>query len=207
VDAYVANTVEMRALDLREHEEDLAAMRRNYEIEIAGLKKRLELQESALRDKDARAEDLLKTISRKEEENLTFHSQVLRMSASSDENKSKKMEEFYQELMKTEAAQGESWQKRHAALEQEYEHRQQLLAAKQIELDACEHRLLGEEESLKKRTTDVEIKTHHLMEEYRKKQGEIEDLKTSLQRSVTELVRQYQARLRGADTEQTPHPR
>ena len=205
VDAYVANTVELRALDLREHEEDLAAMRRNYEIEIAGLKKRLELQENALHDKDARAEDLLKTIARKEEENLTFHSQVLRMSASSDENKSKKMEEFYQELMKSEAAQTDSWQKRRTALEEESENRQKLLTARQAEIDAVQRRLLDEEELLKKRTTDVEIKSNHLMQEYRKKQQEIEDLKAALQQSITDLVRQYQARLRGADTEKTPN--
>lgn len=207
LDAYVANTLELRALDLREHEEDLASMRRNYEIEIAGLKKRLELQDSSMRDKDARAEDLLKTIARKEEENLAFHSQVLRMSASSDENKSKKMEEFYQELMKSEASQTDSWQKRHTALEQENEHRQKILTAKQTELDAGQHRLLGEEDALRKKTTDLEIKSQHLTQEYRKKQQEIEDLKASLQRSITELVRQYQSRLRGTDAEPTPRPR
>lgn len=208
VDAHLANTEERRALDLREHEDDLAAMRRHYEIELAGLKKRLELQENALRDKEAHAEDLLKTLARKEEENLNFHSQVLRMSASSDENKTKKMEEFYQELMKTEATQADSWQQRHVTLEQENEHRQKILALRQTELDAWENRRLGEEESLKKRGTDVEIKAQQLAQEYRKKQQEIEDLKASLQRSITDLVRQYQARLRGpADQEPTPRPR
>jgi chromosome segregation ATPase len=207
VDAHLANTEEMRALDLREHEDDLAAMRRHYEIELAGLKKRLELQDNALREKDMRVEELLKTLARKEEENLNFHSQVLRMSASSDEIKTKKMEEFYQELMKTEATQADSWQKRHLTLEQENEHRQKILAVRQTELDAWENRRMGEEEALKKRATDVELKSQQLVQEYRKKQQEIEDMKAELKRNITDLVRQYQSRLRGADPEPTPHPR
>jgi hypothetical protein len=204
---HLANVDERRTLALREHEEDLAAMRRQYEMELASLKKRLELQDNSLRDKDARAEDLLKTLARKEEENLNFHSQVLRMSATSDESKTKKMEEFYQELMKKEASLADSWQQRHLTLEQEHDHLQKILAARQGELDAWESRRLAEEESLKKRATDVEIKAQQLTQEYRKKQQEIEDLKTSLQRSVTDLVRQYQARLRGAGPEVTPQPR
>jgi chromosome segregation ATPase len=207
VDAHLANTEERRSLDLREHEEDLAAMRRHYEIELAGLQKRLELMEHALRDKETHAEELLKTLARKEEENLDFHAQVLRMSASSDETKTKKMEEFYQELMKTETTQADSWQQRHVALEQENEHRQKIIAARQGELDAWEKRRLEQEDALKKRATDVEIRAQQLAQEYRKKQQEIDDLKASLQRSITDLVRQYQSRLRGAEPEPTPHPR
>jgi hypothetical protein len=206
VDAFLANTEERCALDLREHEEDLAAMRRHYEIELAGLKKRLELQEHALRDKEAHAEELLKTLARKEEENLNFHAQVLRMSATSDESKTKKMEEFYQELMKTEATQADSWQQRHVALEQDNEHRQKIIAVRQGELDAWEKRRVNEEDALKKRATDVELKASQLAQEYRKKQQEIEDMKAELKRNITELVRQYQSRLRGADPEPTPHP-
>lgn len=208
IDARLANAAEMHDVELHKHEEDLAALRRHFEIELAGLKKRLEMNESALREKDARIDELLKTLARKEEENLNFHSQILRMSASSDEIKTKKMEEFYQELMKTEATQADSWQQRHVTLEQENEHRQKILAVRQTELDAWENRRLSEEESLKKRATDVEIKSQQLAQEYRKKQQEIEDLKASLQSSITDLVRQYQARLRGgADPEPTPHPR
>ena len=205
VNVHLANEEEMRSLDLREHQEDLAAMRRNYEIEAAGLKKRLELMENTLREKDARIEELMKTLARKEEESLNFHSSVLRMAASSDEIKAKKMEEFYQELMKTEAAKADSWQQRHVTLEAENESRLKIIALRQTELDAWENRRLGEEEALKKRSTDVEIKSSQLAQEYRKKQQEIEELKASLQASITELVRQYQARLRGADAE--AHPR
>jgi chromosome segregation ATPase len=207
VDALLANTEERRSQDRREHEEDLAAMRRQYELELAGVKKRLELMENALRDKEAYAEDLLKTLARKEEENLNFHAQVLRMSASSDESKTKKMEEFYQELMKSETAQADSWQQRHVALEKENESRQKIIAARQGELDVWEKRRLAEEEALHKKATDVEIKAQQLAQEYRKKQQEIDDLKASLQRSITDLVRQYQSRLRGAEPEPTPHPR
>ncbi len=206
IEAHLANLDEAREHARREREEDLAAMRRQYEMELASLKKRLELQESSLRDKDARAEELMKTIARKEEENLNFHSQVLRMSATSDESKTKKMEEFYQELMKKEGALAESWQARHLTLEKEHEHLQKILVARQSELDAWEQRRLGDEESLKKRTTDLEIKTQQLSSEYRKKQQEIEDLKASLQRSITDLVRQYQARLRGSGPEAAPTP-
>ncbi|MFI5363528.1 MAG: hypothetical protein ACHQ49_16290 [Elusimicrobiota bacterium] len=206
VDTFLASAEEMHLLEAREHESDLAAMRRHYELEIAGLKKRLSLQDSAIHDKDARIEELLKTLSRKEEENLNFHSEVLRMSASGDEIKTKKMGEFYQELMKKEASLADSWQQRHVVLEQEHENRQKVHAVRQAELDAWENRRISEEESLQKRTTDVDIKSTQLAQEYRKKQQEIDDLKASLQRSITDLVRQYQARLRGPDSESAPRP-
>lgn len=207
IDAHLNNLDELRAHDRREHEEDMAGMRRQYELELAGLKKRLELHEQAMREKDAHSADLLKTLAHKEEENLEFHSQVLRMSATSDETKSKKMEEFYQELLKKEAALADSWQQRHLTLEKEHQHLEKILASRQGELDAWENRRLSEEDALKKRTTDLEIKTQQLAQEYRKKQQEIEDLKASLQSGITDLVRQYQARLRGPDPAPTPGPR
>jgi predicted nucleic acid-binding Zn-ribbon protein len=88
------------------------------------------------------------------------------------------------------------WQQRHKSLEDEHTHLQQIIAAKQAELDAWEKRRLSEEDSLKRRNTDLEIKSQQLAQEYRKKQQEIEDLKGNLQHSITELVRQYQTRLR-----------
>ena len=203
VDSHLIN-IELRAHDRSEHADDLAAMRRQYEMELAALKKRLELEEQALHDRDVRIDDLLKTLARKEEENLEYHSQVLLMSAASDETKTRKMEEFYQELMKKEAALADSWQQRHMTLEREHGHLQKILSTRQVELDAWETRRLNEEESLKNRTTDLEIKTQELAQEYRKKQQEIEDLKTGLQRSITDLVRQYQTRLRGSGSEPAP---
>jgi chromosome segregation ATPase len=204
LDAYMANAEEMRQLAKREREEDLAAMRRQYEMELASLKKRLELQEISLREKDARAEDLMKTIARKEEENLNFHSQLLRMSAASDETKTRKMEEFYGELMKKEGSLADSWQQRHLTLEKEHEHLQQILVVRQSELAAWEQRCLTEEEALKKKSTDLEIKTQHLAQDYRQKQQEIENLKASLQKSITDLIRQYRARTGQSTSEPSP---
>lgn len=207
VEAQVANLDERREHERQKNEENLAALRRSYELELAGLMRRTELQEASMREKDARSEELLKTLARKEEENLNFHSQILRMSVTSDENKTKKMEEFYQELLKKEASLAESWQQRHLTLEQENEHRQKISAARQSELDAWQARRLGEEEAYNKRVAEIENKAQHLAQEYRKKQQEIEDLKASLQNSVTELVRQYQSRIRADGPEVTPHPR
>jgi predicted nucleic acid-binding Zn-ribbon protein len=195
-DAYLSNVVEQRAHDLRNHEDSLASLRRQYEMEMAGLKRRIEGLEHALREKDLRNDELLKAIANKEEQNLEFHSQLLRMSATGDEAKARKMDEFYQELLKKESSLEESWEQRHKALEQEHSHFQNILSAKQAQLDAWEERRIAEEEAIKKRSTDLEIKSQHLFQEYRKKQQEIEELKSSLQHSITELVRQYQSRVK-----------
>ena len=90
----------------------------------ASLKKRLELEEQSRHTNEKRIEELLKTLAQKEEQNMEFHSQILRVAAASDEIKTKKMEEFYQELMKKESSLAESWQQRHVALEKEHEHLQ-----------------------------------------------------------------------------------
>jgi len=198
-ETYVANAVEQRAQDLRMHEENLASLRRQYEMEMAGLKKRIETLETALHEKDQRIDDLLKAISEKEQQNLEFHAQMLRLTAAGDEAKTKKMDEFYQELMKKETSLEESWEQRHKALEQEHTQFQNILIAKQAQLDAWEERRVTEEEALKKRSTDLELKSQELFAEYRKKQQEIEDVKANLQRSISDLVRQYQNRVKGSD--------
>lgn len=197
IDAQFSLADEHRRHEATEHEEAMALLRRQYEMELAGAKKRVELMEKTLHEKDLRVEDLLKALSRKEDENLEFHSQVLRMSAASDEVKAKKMDEFYQELLKKEAAMDASWQQRHKALENDHHQTKEVLASKQAELDAWSIRRQNEEESLLKRQTDLEIRSQHLIQEYRKKQQEIEDLKASLQKSISDLVRQYQTRLKG----------
>ncbi len=209
VDTMLTNLDEMRAHDRNEHDEDLAGMRRHYEMEIAGLKKRSELLEKGVAERDARIDGLLQTIARKEEENLEFHSQVLRMSATTDEARAKKMEEFYTELVKKETGMEATWTQRHKALEEEHAHLQQIIAVRQTELEAWDKRRVSEEDALKRRSTDVELKSQQLAQEYRKKQAEIEDLKKSLQASITDLVRQYQSRLRGGEAPPTPtpHPR
>lgn len=197
MDAQFVLAEDHRRHEQTEHEEALACLRRQYEMELASAKKRLELMEKSLHEKDLHIEDLLKVLSRKEEENLEFHSQVLRMSAAGDEVKSKKMDEFYQELLKKEASMDASWQQRHQALEKDHQQTKELLASRQAELDAWNIRRQSEEDALLKKQTDHEIRSQHLVQEYRKKQQEIEDLKASLQKSVADLVRQYQARLKG----------
>ena len=57
--------------------------------------------------------------------------------------------------MKSETAQADSWQQRHVALEQENDHRQKILAARQMELDGWEKRRLAEDESLKVKWSHV----------------------------------------------------
>jgi len=199
IDAQFLLADEHQRHESAEHEEALALMRRQYEMELASVKKRLELMEKTLREKDLRVEELLRVLSRKEEENLEFHSQILRMSAAGDEVKAKKMDDFYQELLKKEAAMDKSWEERHKALEKDHHEAQEVLSSKRAELDAWSIRRQGEEDALLKRQTDLEIRSQHLVQEYRKKQQEIEDLKASLQKSVTDLVRQYQSRLKGGD--------
>lgn len=197
MDAQFALADEHSRHEAVEHEEALALMRRQYEMELAGAKKRLDLMEKSLNEKDLRVEELMKVLARKEEENLEFHSQVLRMSAAGDEVKSKKMDDFYQELLKKEAAMDASWQQRHQALEKDHQQAKEVLASKQAEFDSWDMRRQTEEDAFLKKQTDLEIRSQHLVQEYRIKQQEIEDLKASLQKSVTDLVRQYQARLKG----------
>ncbi|MEK7383204.1 MAG: hypothetical protein AAB262_07945 [Elusimicrobiota bacterium] len=197
IDAQFSLADEHQRHEAAEHEEEIACMRRQFEMELANLKKRLELMEKNLHEKDLYIEEQLKVLARNEDENLAFHSQVLRMSAAGDEVKSKKMDEFYQELLKKEALMEDSWQQRQKALEKDHQQTEEVLASKQAELDAWDKRRHTEEESLLKKQTDLEIRSQHLVQEYRKKQQEIEDLKASLQKSVTDLVRQYQARLKG----------
>ncbi len=198
IDALIANLDELHEHERSDYEDGMAALRRQYEMELASTRKRLELLEKGVQERDVRIDGLLQNLTKKEEENLLFHSEVLRMAASSDETKGKKMEEFYQELVKKESALEASWAQRHKVLEEEHAHLQQIIAAKQAELDSWEKRRLTEEEALKRRSTDVELKAQQLTQEYRRKQQEIEDLKKSLQSSITELVHQYQNRLRGA---------
>jgi chromosome segregation ATPase len=199
VAAYTSSTEALRRELGREREDAMAALRRQYEIETASLKKRLELVENAGRTKDARADELLETLAKKEAENLEFHAQVLKMSADTDKDRAKKMESFYTDLTRKETEREEVWAKREKSLDEEHHKLQQILQAKQAELDAWEQRRIAEEDEIKRRATDVELKSQQLAQEYRKKQQEIEDLKTGLQRSITELVRQYQARVRGGD--------
>ena len=193
----VQATVNMEQVE-RTHEGSLAALRAHYIAEMDGLKKRIELMDRLIADKDAENAALLISIADHEKKNAAFHAQVLKIAAANDEASSQQMEEFYLGLKEKEGALASSWSKREAALGEDNRTMKSIIAARQAELEAWEKRRMVEEDTLKRGATDLEIKSKQLQQEYRLKQQEIETLKTSLQRSVTELVRQYQSRLKDA---------
>lgn len=195
-DAQVVQATVNMAQAAHDHEEALANLRAHYIAEMTGLKKRIELLERLIKDKETENSALLASISEHEKKNADFHAQVLKMAAANDEAASQQMEELYRGLKQKEESLAASWSKREAVLVADDRLLRGILAAKQAELDAWEKRRIIEEDGLKHRTTDLEIKSSQLQQEYRLKQQEIEALKSSLQRSVTELVRQYQSRLK-----------
>ena len=195
-DSLVTQSSETMATTMREHEQAVASLRAHYTAELDGLKKRIDLLGKTIHDKDAENERLLGVLAEHERRNADFHAQILKTAAESDQAVSHKMEKFYQELRAREAGLEESWVKRGQTLESEAMRTRELLAAKQAELDAWERRRLEEDSALKKRATDLEMKTQKLQEEYRLKQQEIETIKAGIQRSVSELVKQYQSRLK-----------
>lgn len=196
-DAQVLQAGEHAVKADREHEEALGALRSHYMAEIGGLKKRLELLDRLVKDKDAEISDLLARLSEHERKNSETHAQFIKTAAASEEAMAKKMEELYTSLKAREESLEGSWRKREQSLEEEVAKVREVLSTRQAELDAWEKRRVTEEDALKRRATDLEIRSQQLQQEYRLKQQEIELLKTSLQRSVTELVRQYQSRLKG----------
>lgn len=193
----LAQANEKLALALGAHEQALASLRGSFEVETAGLKKRIALFEKTVHEKDAEIASMLATLAEHERRNSEAHAQTLKAAAASEEASVHKMDALYRDLTAKEGALEEAWQKRHAALESEYQRGRELQAARQTELEAKENRLVEEEGGLKRRVTDLELKAQALQSEYRLKQQEIEGIKTGLQRSITELVRQYQARLKG----------
>ncbi|MDX6768879.1 MAG: hypothetical protein SF051_05055 [Elusimicrobiota bacterium] len=196
-DAQVLQACEGAVKSDREHEESQEALRSHYTAEIAGLKKRLELLDRLVKDKDAEISDLLTRLGEHERKNSEMHAQFIKTAAASEEAMAKKMEELYTSLKAREESLEGSWRKREQSLEEEVAKVREVLATRQAELDAWEKRRVTEEDVLKRRGTDLEIRSQQLQQEYRLKQQEIELLKASLQRSVTELVRQYQSRLKG----------
>ncbi len=187
---------ENHALASREHELSLAGLRAHFEAELAVLKKRNELLGKSIHDKDVEIESLLTGMADHERKNADFHAMILKSATDSDEAVSLKMEKFYQDMRAKEAQLEGAWLKRGMALEAEGAHDRELLAAKQAELEAWERRRIDEESALKKRANDLEFKAQRLQEEYRLKQQEIEAIKAGIQRNVSELVKQYQSRLK-----------
>lgn len=196
-DAQMMQAADHAAMTEREFSESQAAMRTHYAAELGGLKKRLELLDRLVKDKDGEISDLLARLGEHERKNSETHAQFIKTAAASEEAMAKKMEELYSTLkVKEESLEG-IWRKREQSLEEEVNKVREVLHARQAELDAWEKRRVAEEDVLKRRSTDLEIRSQQLQQEYRLKQQEIELLKSSLQRSVTELVHQYQSRLKG----------
>jgi hypothetical protein len=195
-DALTAQTAVNIAQAERASEETQATMRAHYVAEMDALKKRIGLLERLVKDKTAENQGLLSSIAEHEKRNTDFHAQVLKMAAANDEAASKQMEELYRELKQKEEGLSSSWSKREAVLVEDDRVLRGILATRQSELDAWEKRRIVEEDAIKRSGVDLEIKAKQLQQEYRLKQQEIETLKASLQRSVTELVRQYQSRLK-----------
>ena len=201
-DAQVVQSKENLAKAGHDHDGATATLRSHYIAEMDGLKKRIDLLERLLKDKGTEIEALLASIAQHEKRNAEFHAQVLKMTAASDEAASQQMEGLYRELKQKEESLADSWSKREASLVEDDRIMRGILSAREAELDAWEKRRIVEEDGLKRTATTLEIKSQQLQQEYRLKQQEIEALKASLQRSVTELVRQYQARLK--DEASTP---
>lgn len=200
---YDTQTVQARenlAKAARAHEEAQATLRSHYIAEMDGLKKRVDLLERLLKDKDKEIESLLSTIADHEKRNAEYHAQMLKLTAAKDEASSQEMEELYRSLKQKEESLAESWSKREAVLIEDDRMLRGILSAREAELNAWEKRRIMEEDTLKRSATDLEIRSKQLQQEYRLKQQEIEALKASLQRSVTELVRQYQSRLKDEAT-------
>lgn len=202
-DRLVVQAQETMSQMTREHEQSLASLRSHYEAEAAGLRKRIDLLERAIKDKDAEVEKLVIAVNDQEKRTADFQAGVVKMAADSEVAVVKKMEDLYHDLRAKEGALEEAWNKRRAELENEAARQRELLEAKAQELDAWEKRRRDEDAAAKRRSVDLDLKAQALQNEYRVKQQEIETLKENLQKSISELVRQYQSKLKG---ETTPPP-
>ena len=164
--ALLAVVEERKQLEDRENEERLSTLRRRHEMESNSGKEIREMLENSLRGKDSRIDELAALLARKEKENLELRAQVLNLTAGHDESRNKAL--------------AEELEKPRKALE--------AMTLKQAELDAREARLQQEENSLLKRGEELDRRSQNLVQEYRKKRREIEDLKDSLQKSLEDLV-------------------
>jgi hypothetical protein len=102
----------------------------------------------------------------------------------------KKHEELLDEI-KTRAAVLES---HYTSRERELELGQERFRADREAWDAAR---LTEAQSLSKRKEEISLQADSLANEYKKKQAELQRIKDSMQSELAEVVRQYQARMRG----------
>jgi hypothetical protein len=186
-------------------------------------------QQKSIAEERGRVEALRKDLLAREAENAEFHDRFLKLEATHDEERSKKMEAFYQDLNKKRAELESSLEARRWALEDDHNQRAQALQKKHDELVAG-LKQRGSELELQHTNQEADLaKTHARMlqdmstweaetrrrdeallnaekaivererqikEEYQKKQLEFQQLKESLRAEVTELIKQYQLKLR-----------
>jgi chromosome segregation ATPase len=90
---------------------------------------------------------------------------------------------------------------RAASMEEHYSNREQELekALERFRSDreAWETARLSETQAMAKRKEELVVQADNLAGEYKKKQAELQKIKESLQAELAEVVRQYQARMRG----------
>lgn len=95
----------------------------------------------------------------------------------------------------------EEIQARAAALEEHYSKREHEaeLAQEHFRTDreAWDEARLCEAQSLSKRKEEIALQADNLANEYKKKQTELQRIKESMQSELAEVVRQYQAKMRG----------
>ena len=96
----------------------------------------------------------------------------------------------------------EEIQARAAALEEHYSQREhaQELAQEHCRTDreAWDAARISEAQALSKRKEEIALQADNLASEYKKKQLELQKIKESLQSELAEVVRQYQAKMRGS---------
>ncbi len=106
-----------------------------------------------------------------------------------------------QKLKKDQEAMAAEIKQRATALETEHVKRESRLDEAREKFmtgfSAWEAKKAEDVEALNKRERELAARTQELALEYKEKQAEFQKLKEALQREVAEIVRQYQARLRG----------
>lgn len=193
-------------------------------------------QQKAMAEERARVDSLRKDLLAREAENAEFHDRFLKLEATHDEERSKKMEAFYQDLNKRRAELESSLEARRWAMEDELKERAQALqkkhdelvaslkqrademekqhSAQENELAKTHSRILQEmstweadtrrrDEALLAREKAMTERERQIKEEYQKKQTELQQIKEGLRAEVTELIKQYQTKLRDESQRQT----
>ncbi|MBI5242410.1 MAG: hypothetical protein HY922_01845 [Elusimicrobia bacterium] len=126
-------------------------------VELKTLREHAAVLEAAVAEKEKRNQELLKEIAGKEATDLEFHEKFLASSAEQDEARAKKMESFYEDLQKKEAAIEAEWETRRAELETGYKQRNEALKRKHEEsLAELQARAAALEQHYSKRERELE---------------------------------------------------